>query len=163
MNPAVLVFFIKKLQSKTSPARLSIVQSKFTSFHDCQHSSRVQNEKKLSPSMEDKIVHLLWGLLFSFLYNVLFVISTSILRLCSAISPFQTLALITLSETASLLPLSTLVYREWNIKTTREWIVFTSFVIMMVCHVAAETFCDETYRPWYGSFFVRLKIHSSRD
>ena len=93
--------------------------------------------------MDDNIVHLLWGLSLSFLYNVLIVISTCIMRLCSAISPFQTLALMTLSETAFLLPFCAFVFREWSIKTTREWIVFSAFVILMGCYVAASTFCAE--------------------
>ena len=93
--------------------------------------------------MDDKIAHLSWGLLLSLLYHLLAVMMMCIMRLCSAISPFQTLALMTLSEIAFLLPFAGLIYRQWSIKKTKEWLVFTSLAVSLGCYIAASIFCAQ--------------------
>ena len=93
--------------------------------------------------MEDKIFHLSWGLSLAFLYNLLGVMMPCIQRLCSSITPIQTLALITLGENVTLLPFSGVIFREWSIKKRKEWLVFSCLALLQSCYAVASTFCAE--------------------
>ena len=108
--------------------------------------------------MNDKTFHLWWGVGLFMLYVVLFSVQVPIMRLCDALKPSQTLALMFLSEAASLLPLVTIIRQEWAVSKPKEWVAYSTLGLLLGSFYVTTTYCAQHMNLGTFAFFSTFNV-----
>ena len=91
--------------------------------------------------MDDAIRHLLWGVLLFTVYVIICAYDLAYLHLCGSLKPSQTLALLFVGETVTLLPFSTIIWKHWTLHKPKEWLAFGTLGFLQGAFHAIVAFC----------------------
>ena len=94
-------------------------------------------------NMNEKIRNLTWGVGLYALYTILYSYQIPLLKLCGALTPSQTLALMFVGEFLSQIPFMFLIYQKWSISKRREWIAFGTLGCMLAGYHGAAAYCAQ--------------------
>ena len=87
--------------------------------------------------------HLLWGTTLLSLYVALHSIQLPLMHLCHSLTTSQILALMFTGEAASLLPFSTVIWRQWTLVSAKEWIAFGTMGLLLAAHHGIAALCAQ--------------------
>ena len=87
--------------------------------------------------------HLRWGLVLFSLNALVYSTHVSIVRLCSALKPSQTMALMFVGEVVVLLPFSGIIWRRWSVSDPKAWAAFCLLGLLVAMFHVAAIFCTQ--------------------
>ena len=93
--------------------------------------------------MSDKSWHFLWGVGLLSLYVILRSIQMPMMRLCDTLRHSQTLTLIFVGDVFFTTPFAGVIWREWNLKTAKEWIVVGALCCSLAAYYAVVIVCAQ--------------------